>query len=53
MRLEGLVELKNPTTSLGIEPATYRLLALCLNKLRYRAPVDFHSKEKKRTKTCD
>jgi hypothetical protein len=28
VRLEGLGQLKNPITALGIEPATYRFLAL-------------------------
>jgi hypothetical protein len=28
MRLEGLGQLKKPVTSLGIEPATFRLVAL-------------------------
>jgi hypothetical protein len=37
--LEGLGELKKkPMTSLGIEPATFGLLAQCLNQLRYRVP---------------
>jgi hypothetical protein len=36
----GLVgcQLKNPATSLGIEPATFRLVGQCLNQLRYRVP---------------
>jgi hypothetical protein len=38
VRLEGLGQLKNPMTSLGFEPATFRLVALCLNQLRYRVP---------------
>jgi hypothetical protein len=38
MRLEGLGQLKNPVISLGIEPATFRLVAYCLNQLRYRVP---------------
>jgi hypothetical protein len=31
MRLKGLGQLKNPMTSLGIEPTTFRLVAYCLN----------------------
>jgi hypothetical protein len=38
MRLEGLSKLKNPVTSSGIEPATLRLVAKCLNQLSYRVP---------------
>jgi hypothetical protein len=34
VRLEGLGQLKNPMTS-RIEPATFRIVAQCLNKLRY------------------
>jgi hypothetical protein len=36
VRLEGLGQLKNLVTLLGIEPATFRLVAQCLNQLRYR-----------------
>jgi hypothetical protein len=36
VRLEGLVHLKNPMTSSGIEPATFRLVAQCVNQLCYR-----------------
>jgi hypothetical protein len=35
VRLEGLDQLKNPINSSGIEPATFRLVAQCLNQLRY------------------
>jgi hypothetical protein len=38
VRLEGFGKLKNPMNSLGIEPATFRLVAQCLNQLRYRVP---------------
>jgi hypothetical protein len=34
VRLEG-VQLKNAKTSSGIEPATFRLVAYCLNQIRY------------------
>jgi hypothetical protein len=36
--LEGLGKLKE-STSLGLEPATFRLVAYCLNQLRYHVPV--------------
>jgi hypothetical protein len=36
VRLDGLVHLKNPMTSSGFEPAAFRLVAYCLNQLRYR-----------------
>jgi hypothetical protein len=38
VRLEGLGQLKNPTTSSGIEATTFRLVAQFLNKLRYGVP---------------
>jgi hypothetical protein len=38
VRLEGLVQLRNPMSSSGIEPVTFRLTAQCLNQLRYRLP---------------
>jgi hypothetical protein len=35
VQLEGLGQLKNPMTSLGIKPATFKLVAWCLNQLCY------------------
>jgi hypothetical protein len=39
VRLEGLGQLKNPLTSSGVEAATLRLVALCLNQPRYRVTL--------------
>jgi hypothetical protein len=36
VRLEELGQFKNPVTSSWIEPATFRPVTCCLNKLRYR-----------------
>jgi hypothetical protein len=40
VRLEGLGQLKYPVPSSGIESATFRLVAQCLNQLRYRMPTN-------------
>jgi hypothetical protein len=39
VRLEGLGQLKKKSTSLELEPATFRLVAQYLNQLRYRVPL--------------
>jgi hypothetical protein len=38
MRLEGLGKLKKKSTPSGLEPATFRIVAQCVNQLRYRVP---------------
>jgi hypothetical protein len=37
VRPGGLGQLKNLLTSLGIQPATFRLVAYCVDRLRYSA----------------
>jgi hypothetical protein len=39
VRLEELGQLKNPMTSSILKPSTFRLVAWCLNQLRYRMPL--------------
>ena len=41
VRPEGWSEWKIPKTPSGIESATFRLVAQCLNKLRYRLPSHY------------
>jgi hypothetical protein len=40
VQLKGLGQLRNPIISSGIEPATFRLVALCLDQLRYHVPLE-------------
>jgi hypothetical protein len=44
--LEGLGQLKNPMTSSGIEPATFRFVAQRLNQLRYLVPLEYKAQAK-------
>jgi hypothetical protein len=41
VQLKGLGPLKNPVTLSGIEPATFRLVMWCFNKVRYRVPQGY------------
>jgi hypothetical protein len=40
VRLEVLDQLRNSITSSGIENTPFRLVAQCLNQLRYRGSLD-------------
>jgi hypothetical protein len=51
VRLEGLSKLERSTSS-GLEPATFRLVAQCLNQLRYREMItDLHHLNLKSSET--
>jgi hypothetical protein len=49
-QLEGLGQLKNPMTSLGIEPATFWLVAHCLNQLHCYMPQAEHTGQIRKSK---
>jgi hypothetical protein len=40
VRLEGLCQRRIPVTPLGTDPATFRLVAQCLNHMRHRMPTN-------------
>jgi hypothetical protein len=46
VRPEGLYQRKIPLTPLGIETATSRLIAQCLNQMRHGVPRSFSMKQK-------
>jgi hypothetical protein len=52
MQLEGSGQLKNPITSSGIEPTTFRLVAQCLNQLCYCVLLSLQQYKTKTNKHC-